>query len=797
MEMVRRQLQEADQNCHELEELHHTLCVEAEQRSNAILEIQNKLAQSQGDLNDINALLHEVNDGLKKSQEQEQALLSLGSDQAVEEAMVANILTAVQQRVVAGAANGAKQAGGHSTSNPSAGMAQATQALGDSAGHSADSKSRGRVKGPSTLEVNYYRSSAQAPETALFKVVRNYTFEQLFEDCCRYWDLFPPDIRIVNENESKWSLEALVEQEWITTRGDMIINLKHIDEGDDSSSGGEEDAGLDDDADDAIGQIDLRKQWPPPINRAKLIRELFLYLGFCAVYVAFIGSQRVTEDAFNLSHAMSETFVSGNFGEFNALTFNDVRLQSELEDFIRSVVVDALFEETYINGVGKPLNEKGFVLRYNKVIGGVQFKQHRVREQTCSSGHRETQYNISNPVIKKRLVDECYRAFSSSTESRSAFGPSGVDGFAYWANPAGESTTGTYGTYPSGGFIRNITYTPLKPSDDFTAEVNQLLSNGWLDENTRAVIIQFVLYNANFHSHVQVKFVIEQTPAGEYQPSGAYVNVFRIFTLRFKPSLEIITFFIIVGYLCYYTFTEIQQAQHCKRVTGSYAPYLKDIWNIIEIFIIWSTCAVVGLFVWLFTDSTATGWKYFRDTYPELGNYVYIQQRLFDLFAVNIFLLVFKLFKYFPLNEELNMLWEMLKLAASSLANFLMMLGVLFVGFVVMANMIFGTQLQEFTTLDKGFINLYLYLLGEFDYDGLSQTDPTWGPVFFSVYMVLFVMIMLNVFLAILNDAYVLVHDRIEAEKIARKSAKKRNWQDYIKLLQRSFAINKRKRKSD
>jgi len=266
------------------------------------------------------------------------------------------------------------------------------------------------------------------------------------------------------------------------------------------------------------------------------------------------------------------------------------------------------------------------------------------------------------------------------------------------------------------------------------------------------------------------------------------MSAFRLFKLEFKASVEIMTFFAIVGFLAFYAYTEVDQARHCKRITGSFYLYLSDLWNIIEVFIIFSTCCVVGLFAWLFTHKVAATWTYFRNIYPELSNYVYIQKRLFDLFAVNIFLLVFKLFKFFPLNHQLDMLWKMLKLAGASLANFLLMLGVLFVGFVVMANMIFGTQLEQFTRLELGFVNLYLYLLGTFDYEALRVTDRTWGPVFFSVYMVLFVMVMLNVFLAILNDAYVVVHDEEEASGVARKKKGTRKWSDYKVLMQRAMA---------
>jgi hypothetical protein len=59
--------------------------------------------------------------------------------------------------------------------------------------------------------------------------IRNYTFEQLMEDCCRFWDLFPPDVKLVNQHGGKWALDSLVEQEWIRSKGDgFIVRIVYI-----------------------------------------------------------------------------------------------------------------------------------------------------------------------------------------------------------------------------------------------------------------------------------------------------------------------------------------------------------------------------------------------------------------------------------------------------------------------------------------------------------------------------------------------------------------------------------------
>ena len=169
---------------------------------------------------------------------------------------------------------------------------------------------------------------------------------------------------------------------------------------------------------------------------------------------------------------------------------------------------------------------------------------------------------------------------------------------------------------------------PYCHDDDFP----ELLGNGWLDQQTRAVVVSFVLYNANYNQNLQVlldfhalrfcflrsfwevsfslsrarfvwlwkifidrcillwhrsrnenklsvftnknncvvceqvKYVVEQTPAGEFLPYRAFLNIFRIFYFEFKPSVEILTFIIIVVFLTFFTSTEISQARSARAL---------------------------------------------------------------------------------------------------------------------------------------------------------------------------------------------------------------------------------------
>lgn len=786
VEAAKKRLEETDKHCQALKDNFDVLSAESDNKSRTLVEVKTKLTEIQTELEDTSSRVRELTESVEEYDQNERAH---DEGSFTEETMVVDILELLKKRQVvpAGTVTGANNA------KSAADVSSAPVGL------------QRTVEPPKSISVTFYHrdEDAMEPEMATFKLIRNNTFEQLLEDCCRYWDLFPPDVKLINQGGGKWNLESLVELEWMKTSGENFeIKAVYIEE--DEENENLADAAEDEESDNEAFQVDLRKVWPPPVNRKQLFRELILYLIFCIFYIIFIGQQRDTPSAYNFSSALQGAFAGQTYGDFNLITFSGAQSQDDMIGFFTNVIAGNLFEEYYYNGTAKPLNERGSVLNYNKVVGGVMFKQHRVLATPCKVSKRESQYNATNLLITKPLVSDCYLPYKTSIASKVPFGTDPtLPGFQYIENIGGQTDIGNLANYPSGGFILTIPVTPLTTGDEFAASLQQLLDNGWVDSRTRALVCRFIVYNANYNMNMQLSFVIEQTPAGQFIPFSADFDTFRIFKLQFQVSLEFISFFVIIGFLVSYSWTEFNQARHCKRITGSYNLYVSDVWNIIEVFIVFSTCALVGIFAALFTHPVARSWTYFRNTYPEIGNYLYIQERLFDLFAINVFLLVFKLFKFFPLNPQLNMLWKMLKVATTNLMNFLVMLMVLFIGFVVMANMIFGTHLSYFTQLSTGFVYLYLYLLGSFDYAGLKQTDGVWGPVFFTVYMVLFVMIMLNVFLAILNDAYVLVHDDYEARKVATKPKGKRTWKDFGILIRRSIAkhkfrsIDKAKEKAD
>lgn len=74
---------------------------------------------------------------------------------------------------------------------------------------------------------------------------------------------------------------------------------------------------------------------------------------------------------------------------------------------------------------------------------------------------------------------------------------------------------------------------------------------------------------------------------------------------------------------------------------------------------------------------------------------------------------------------------------------------------VVKASLVFGTQIEDYSTFYSSTFALLRTILGDFDFNALETANRILGPIFFITYVFFVFFVLLNMFLAIINDSYV------------------------------------------
>ena len=90
---------------------------------------------------------------------------------------------------------------------------------------------------------------------------------------------------------------------------------------------------------------------------------------------------------------------------------------------------------------------------------------------------------------------------------------------------------------------------------------------------------------------------------------------------------------------------------------------------------------------------------------------------------------------------------------------------IVFMAYAQFGYLLFGPKLYDFSKMSYSAYTLMRTMLGDFDFPAFQAAHPVIGPVFFIFYIFVVFFILLNMFLAIINDTYSEVKEEIAAQK--------------------------------
>jgi polycystin 1L2 len=135
--------------------------------------------------------------------------------------------------------------------------------------------------------------------------------------------------------------------------------------------------------------------------------------------------------------------------------------------------------------------------------------------------------------IIEPLVPTCYGEYSGSNEESGSFFPGWTtngtiqnysssikQAFIYQTGEQLGAYTyvGNFATYGSGGYVYEFRDSLSQMRND----LSQLHQLGWIDRQTRAVLIQMNLYNPNIPLYTSVVLIIEILPSSGIYPSSQF-----------------------------------------------------------------------------------------------------------------------------------------------------------------------------------------------------------------------------------------------------------------------------------
>ncbi|NIG57831.1 polycystic kidney disease 2-like 1 protein [Pontoporia blainvillei] len=146
----------------------------------------------------------------------------------------------------------------------------------------------------------------------------------------------------------------------------------------------------------------------------------------------------------------------------------------------------------------------------------------------------------------------------------------------------------------------------------------------------------------------------------------------------------------------------------------------------------------------------------------------------YNMNAVNLFFAWIKIFKYISFNKTMTRLSSTPACCAKDILGFAVMFFIVFFASAQLGYLLLGTQVESFNTFIKCMCVFCLFtppwpltlqlcgcvftqfriILGDFDDNAIDNANRILGPAYFVTYVFFVFFVLLNMFLAIINDTY-------------------------------------------
>ena len=314
--------------------------------------------------------------------------------------------------------------------------------------------------------------------------------------------------------------------------------------------------------------------------------------------------------------------------------------------------------------------------------------------------------------------------------------------------------TANHATYGGGGYL----YEFRGRLSEIRENLTLLRRLSWIDQQTRAILIQFSLYNPNTAQFTAVTLSAEFLANGgvfghgRFEPFAFYSRLFG-----FSSVFHLVCALLYLSFIVYLTVTEIVALIKLRR------GYFRLFWSYVQWALIGCSWAGVPIWVWSWREMAKVG-DVFRETngyrFVDLSRVAEAEDVFTSLLGLCCFVATIKFLSFSRFYRRLHLLSDTLKIAAGDLFHFMMMFAIVLFAFVGLFHMLFVSKIWSCSSLLQTSEMLFEMLLMKFDAGELLDAHPILGPLIFALFMFFVVFICFTVFVAII----------IAASRTARKN---------------------------
>jgi hypothetical protein len=407
-------------------------------------------------------------------------------------------------------------------------------------------------------------------------------------------------------------------------------------------------------------------------------------------------------------------------------------------------------DATFRNGSIEPgltptvyLDQKdwGLMIYYNRIVGGIRLRQERAHSVTCDKSPE------LNPFYRTECMGGTLQDYSLDPDIDKARSMNADETVTKWLWVHQEY-------------------------DDVAEMVKQMELTGWIDHNTEKVEISIPVYNAEYSVHSLINVNLYFSRGGHIWKHIVAQSIYANWFSSWYQFCFDATYLGCISWIFLTEIADVAQTFLAGVFKGLYYDYL-TIWNFVDWVSIIFGFILMGFFFWCTDMSTklnSDGVKigaipkpiaHSTESIPEVMtyiqelevgvNWVTFTQKWLARYPLVI---VFRLFKSFHAQPRLALVTMTLQSSMDDLFHFLIVFFSVMLGFVTSAVVLFGREVEDLVTASRGCIYVVRAILGDLDFDALKVGGRVQAGAWMMVFMIFGSLLLLNMLLAIVMDAY-------------------------------------------
>ncbi|XP_046352109.2 polycystic kidney disease protein 1-like 2 [Haliotis rufescens] len=504
-----------------------------------------------------------------------------------------------------------------------------------------------------------------------------------------------------------------------------------------------------------------RRRRRKEVRAQSVFLELIQYVVFLfAIYSLSFGNR--DDRSFMIHEHIDNNLYTGSVNlEY---PFEGIQSYDDFFTWAQSTFIPRLFPETDIRGSRLPWRKRLFFSDLiNFRVGPARIRQLRMpRHQSPFYG---SQYNT---LVSSQKYYGAYSLFSEDVSSYCLNWkkrPCPIDEDAKsLTSPAWKYTSsnevwgipvaGQYKIYSGGGYMLelNVNYDVSKDM------LQELYDNSWLDRRTRAVFVEFTLYNAfvNIMAHVRL--------SAEFPETGSTIIWHDIMTFRLDQHHGSLGAYVLLCEIVIAIILVIFTINLMKKLYEQKLAYFLHVWQTLDLLtVIW--CLVAVVFYVIREVNASETLSRFRDNPKKFVNFQHIA--IWDnLFVYALGALVFsttiRILRILGYNKRVTIIAAVLSNSARDLTGFGIVFGIVFFAYVLSGYILFSAHYYGYHTIYDSMFTIFTYMLGKNIMARLMLIAPIWAQIYFSTLVFFIIFVLLTMFQAIMNNSMTVVRDNLK-----------------------------------